>query len=311
MKTIVITGATSMIGAALVEAALRDKEIRRIYAVIRPNSTKLQRLCKEDPRIIIIPCELNQYSALPSMIHEKCDVFFHLAWPRTLTYEESYEDIQRKIESLQAVAGAVNVAAKMGCHKFVGAGSQSEYGIVKGRIDLETPCCPVNADGMIHLTAGKLAEIIAGKCGISCIWMRIFSVYGKNDRDNSMIITTVNKLMEGKHCSFTPSEQKWDYLSAEDAGRAFYLAGKNAEGIKTYCLGSGEGKYLRDYIKIIRDIVSPGAALGFGELPYPNDAVINLDVDIHDLEKDTGWSPRISFEDGIQALYDSMKGGRS
>ncbi len=306
-KNIVVTGATSMIGVALVEEALRDKGIEKIYAVIRPGTEKIKRLPEKDSRMMIVPCELEQYDRLPELINDQCGVFFHLAWPRILTYQESYEDIQEKIKGLQAVVKAVHAAAQMGCGKFIGAGSQSEYGIVNGIIDAGTPCNPINMDGVLHLAAGKLAGMMAEKEGMSCIWMRIFSAYGKNDRANSMIILTIKKLMSGEHCSFTPAEQKWDYLSAEDAGRAFYLAGKHIEGIKTYCLGHGGVKTLRSYIEDIRNIVSPDAVLGFGELPYPNNAVIHLEVDIHELERDTGWKPQIDFEDGIRDLYNSMK----
>lgn len=95
---------------------------------------------------------------------------------------------------------AVNVASKLGCSKFVGAGFQSEYGIVaSGIMGVDTPCNPVRADGVLHWAAGRLAMIVSNDLGMDCIWMRIFSVYGKYDRDNSMINSTISKLLAGKH----------------------------------------------------------------------------------------------------------------
>ncbi len=89
MKKIVITGATSMIGVALINAALQDKSMQRIYAVVRPNTGKLGRI-PNDLRIKIIPCDIDSYESLPSLVSDTCDVFYHLAWPRTATYEEGY-----------------------------------------------------------------------------------------------------------------------------------------------------------------------------------------------------------------------------
>lgn len=44
MKRIVITGATSMIGIALISKALQSNEIKKVYAVVRPGSEKMNRL---------------------------------------------------------------------------------------------------------------------------------------------------------------------------------------------------------------------------------------------------------------------------
>ena len=81
MNVIVVTGATSMIGSALIRACLKHT-VSKIYAVVRPGSGKLERLPK-DSRIIIIECAADAYEKLPAMIHEKCDVFYHMAWSLT------------------------------------------------------------------------------------------------------------------------------------------------------------------------------------------------------------------------------------
>ena len=302
MKKIVVTGATSMIGNALICSALQDAAMQKIYAVIRPGTKRLERL-PDDSRITVVACDIGNYEDLPELISDTCDIFYHLAWPRTATYDEDYEDILFKCENIQTVMKAVHAAAIMGCAKFVGAGSQSEYGVDHvGRLSPETPCKPVRADGIIHLAAGELARILCEKAGMSCIWMRIFSIYGKYDRPNSMVRSTIAKLKSGEHCSFTQSEQNWDFLAAEDAGRAFYLVGKKACGNHVYCLGSGERKTLREYIEIIRDEVAPNAELGFGELPYPPNPVMDLCADITKLQQDTGWYPQIGFKEGVQML---------
>ena len=88
MKNIIVTGATSMIGVALIQAALQDGGLERVYAVVRPET---QRLCRlpQDKRIEVIACEQQDYDRLPALMHETCDVLYHLAWPRTPTYSEN------------------------------------------------------------------------------------------------------------------------------------------------------------------------------------------------------------------------------
>lgn len=136
--------------------------------------------------------------------------------------------------------------------------------------------------------------------------MRIFSAYGIYDRMNSMIMSTIEKLMAGERCSFTPAEQEWDYCHSTDIARAFYLAGK-VSGSHIYCVGSGKPKKLKEYIQVMRDIVNPGAELGIGELPYPHNPVMRLCADISTLERDTGWKPTITFEEGVSQIFEYLR----
>lgn len=60
----------------------------------------------------------------------------------------------------------------------------------------------------------------------------------------------------------------WDYLYSADAGYAMYLLGEKGVPGKTYCIGGGTARPLREYIEAIRDAAAPGAEIGFGEIPY-------------------------------------------
>lgn len=73
MKRIIVTGATSMIGTALIEECIRhDIEV---YAVVRAGSSKTKRL-PESARIHQIECELEKLEELPAKITGECDTFF-------------------------------------------------------------------------------------------------------------------------------------------------------------------------------------------------------------------------------------------
>ncbi len=305
MHNIIVTGATSMVGVALIEAALNDNEVGKILVVVRPGSTKMARV-PEDKRIEKVEIDFDEYSKLKE--YTGYDIFYHLAWSRTETYKETYEDMRLKCTCFRGVLDAVEIAHQIGCKKFVWAGGQSEYGIINDDyMGPDTPCNPVRADGIMHLAAGKLARILCNQYGMPFIWIRIFSIYGKYDRPNSMISTTVKKMIHGEPCLFTPAEQIWDFLNARDMGNAFYISGKVANEDKIYCVGSGDARPLREFIEIIRDVVNPNAELLFGQLPYPANPIMRLCPDISDIVNDTGWSPQISFEDGIKEIAEYMR----
>ena len=64
---------------------------------------------------------------------------------------------------------------------------------------------------------------------------------------------------------------------------------------------------LADYIKDIRDVVSPDSEIGFGEIPYYENQVMYLCADIEDLTKDTGFQPTMDFKEGIRITADWLK----
>ena len=171
-----------------------------------------------------------------------------------------------------------------------------------------TPAFPENGYGIAKLAAGALSRLAAQQLGMRHIWVRVLSVYGPFDGENSMITSTLRRFLRGEQPQFTKGEQLWDYLYSEDAGDAFYLVGEKATGHKVYCLGSGESRTLKSYIEDIRDEVSPDAVLGFGEIPYASQAPMHLCADIRTLREDTGFAPKISFREGIRQTIRWMQG---
>ncbi len=216
-------------------------------------------------------------------------------------------DMDTQILNIQYTIDAVRIASELQASVFIGAGSQAEYGRYDGPLHSSTPCVPENGYGMAKLCAGQMSREECRKLGIVHIWPRILSVYGPHDGASSMIISTIQKLLNSEKPSFTAGEQIWDYLYAEDAAAALYkmaLYGKDGE---TYPLGSGQKRLLRDYIIILRDIIDPDLPLGIGDLPYSEKQIMHLEADISRLKADTGFAPETDFQTGIRKTIDWVK----
>ena len=56
------------------------------------------------------------------MIGTPCDVFFHLAW------QGGRYDFAAQYGNIADTIGALEAAARLGCHRFICTGSQAEYG---------------------------------------------------------------------------------------------------------------------------------------------------------------------------------------
>jgi len=71
--------------------------------------------------------------------------------------------------------------------------------------------------------------------------------------------------------------------------------------------GYGQARPMHEYVKIIRDAIDPSAKLGVGNLPYKTSRVDNAIVNISELQKDTGFAPKVDFETGILRTIDYFK----
>ena len=235
MNKVVVTGATSMIGVALIKECIARNV--KVYAIVRPESLNLSRI-PDSELIHIVECDLERLMDLENLISEDCDVFYHLGW--AYTGRGRNDNLLHQIENIRYTLYAVWVAKALRCKKFVGAGSQAEFGSVeKGIISPDTPVNPVQAYGIAKYAAGKFAMLECSKTSMLCVWVRIFSVYGENDKKSSMISQEIQKLLNKEETSFTAGEQIWDYLYSSDAGKAMYLVGEKTLESKIYCLGGG------------------------------------------------------------------------
>ena len=166
MRKVIVTGAAGFAGCNLVETLLKKGYF--VYAVVRPDSEHNTRLFGLE-NLKMVECNMQEYSNLHNMIFEPCDVFYHLAW-QAGGFEEQKACIEYYLEALES-------AVRIGCKRFVGIGTQAEYGPQKELITEETCPHPITAYGASKLAACALTRQRANELGIEWVWGRIFSLY--------------------------------------------------------------------------------------------------------------------------------------
>ena len=297
IQRVIISGATSSIGIALCEECVTNGI--GVVAIIRPESSKCSLIPKSN-LIEIVESELSDYDSINSEgIH--ADAFFHLAWASTdgaAARDNTYD----QADNIQAILKAVELAERYKCKVFVGAGSQAEYGRTDEVLTGDTACKPETAYGMTKLCAGMLSRLMCRQKGIDHVWTRILSAYGPNCSKRTVISYAVDTLLKGEKPILSDGRQVWDFIYISDVARALLACARSGVSDKTYVIGYGQSKLLREFLEEVRDILSPGQDMGFGERPYNADAVMHLECDISELTADTGFFPTVDFEEGIRRL---------
>ena len=293
MKNIIVTGATGCLGSGVVRRALANDI--HVTCIVHQGSKRLSNLPK-DERIKIVECNLSDYHDLE--IEGQYDAFIHLSWEKT--FGASRDDAEVQTRNIQYTLDAVHLAHRCGCKVFIGAGSQAEYGVQSVDLTPELPVKPESGYGIAKYAAGKLSAMLCQSLGMRQNWVRILSVYGPNDGENTLISYVIRELKAGRSPELTKCEQLWDYLYADDAGDAILaIAEKGIDG-KAYPLGSGKGRKLSEYIEDIHGIINSKVEVIYGAKDYYPHQPMHLVADVKELTADTGWKPAYSFDKGLK-----------
>ncbi len=298
MKRAVITGATGAIGTALIDEFI--KQNNEVLVIVREDSRRLDVIPKDNPLVTVRYGDLADYANMDNTTGKEWDVFYHLAWAGASG--NGRNDMYLQNSNVKYALDAVGLAKRLGCKTFIGAGSQAEYGLHNEKLRPDTDTKPYMGYGYAKLCAGQMTREYAHQNDMKHIWVRILSIYGPNDGENSMISRIIKDLKSGNTPKLTEGKQEWDYLYSGDAAKALYLLGEKGVDNKTYVLGSGETKTIREYVEIIRDIVAPGQDMDFGAVPYGTNQIMYLCADVSDLKDDVGWEPVVDFETGIKNI---------
>lgn len=293
IKKIALTGATSTIGTAVIRECI-DNGIEVIAFVNR--GSKNEGRIPESSLVHRIYCSLNEMLTVDTFDYN-ADVFLHLAWGAT--NRSVRNNLLPQVDNIRYALDSVSLAKKLGCTVYVGAGSQAEYGRHNCAITEETIPKPETAYGMAKLCAGQMTRLECKNQGIKHIWPRIFSTYGPNTQDTTIINYTINCLLHDKKPSLSKCEQIWDFLYVDDAARALLMLAEKGRDGEVYNVSSGKVAKLKDYTEIVKKMINSDATIGYGDLPYSVDTVMHLEGNIKKIKEEISFVPLIEFEEGI------------
>lgn len=303
LKGIVITGATSSIGCALIEECINQGI--RVLAIANKKSPNIKWIPQHD-LVSIVECSLEEFCDLDYKGDSEYDAFVHLAWASTAG-AAARNMLQPQAMNIKYSLDAVELAARMGCRVFLGAGSQAEYGRTDKILTESTETNPETGYGMAKLCAGQITRLACQQKSMQHIWIRILSAYGPKCQPQSVVNYTITELLNGRIPSLSKGEQIWDFIYTGDVARAILLLLEKGNDGETYVIGSGKAHKLSEYLLRIKDIINPSIKLGFGDVEYAPNAVMHLACNISKLTNDTGFIPSVEFDEGIKRTAEWIK----
>lgn len=171
-------------------------------------------------------------------------------------------------------------------------------------VDERHPISPFNPYAQTKVICEKMCEGYHRDFNVRVSILRPFNIYGVGQKGKLLIPEIVGQLKDGRDIiQLKASSPRRDYINIEDVASAFIacINDRNDYGIYNVC--SGESVSVKEITEIINKHLKRKAVFLFSESDRPSE--VNETRGSCDKLKSLGWSPSISFEEGIVKILES------
>ncbi len=297
MKNVIVAGAGGFIGKNLFREL-----IKRGYTVTALDINFDEELQSAATCISVQDKSIEEIS---DELTDQYSCFFNLAWLGTSGPLRA--DYNTQLNNVKLTCDYIRLAAMIHCPRVIYASSINEmetYEYLQSN-NIEPSGGYIYGTG--KLAAHLMGETVAFQNGVEFIPVIITNIYGIGEKSARLIYTSILKLLKGEHCSFTEGYQTYDFIYITDAINSIVEVAEKGKSFTRYYIGSGEPKPLREFLLKMRDVVNPDAELGLGDIPFKG---INIDYsqfELKQVENDTGYLNKVSFEEGIRETAEYIK----
>ena len=175
--------------------------------------------------------------------------FIHLGWGGTL----DRNNFMKQMLNVDMSMKVLEFAKVIGVNRFIFAGSQAEMS--------------ESAYGMAKKQFASYAEKYLQDSDMKFIHLRIFSVYGKEDRETSLIKTLVKNCKENKDMALSSCNYEWNFIFIDDFTKIILKMIEKNISTGTYDIASKDTRILREYVEEVQQVLKSKNKLNFGEIP--------------------------------------------
>ncbi len=302
MKKAIITGATGLIGTAVARhlvslgievlclgrQKLSPADINRLYGT----GINYLRLDMED--IASLAERIDMIAWPPG---DEC-VFFNFAWRgcKKLTDGTFGEQFKNAVQAAEAVRSA----KKLGCIKFVNAGTLEET-FVEQFLEQRSyhPYTSAQTDyALAKLASRDMCKMVAYLEKIDYVHARLSVPLALNLTQGNYVARTLKKISEGKPYDQPVNKQLLDIVYIDDVARAFSSIGISGKNKADYYIGTSTPATLGQYFEMFERFVNSNFS---HETDIP--AANHLEHrNIETLYRDTGFIATTRFKEMINKL---------
>jgi len=301
MKAIV-TGGCGFIGSHLVERLI--KEGFKVIVLDNLSTSKLENLENviKNKNLYFYKVDVSKLDKIKKYF-KNVDYVFHLA-----SLADIVPSISEPFKYYQSnVSGTVSVleASRLNkIKKFIYAASSSCYGIPKVYPTPEDAEISPQYPYAFTKYIGELFVFFWAKVyKLPVISLRLFNVYGPRARTTGTYgavfgVFLAQKLNNLPYTVVGDGNQKRDFVYVSDVVEAFIKVAKSNIKNEIFNVGSGDPKSINELVSLLG-----GKKIHIPKRPAEPDCTW---ADIRKIKKILGWSPKVSFEEGVRLMLENI-----
>lgn len=301
-KKVLITGITGFIGSHIAEALLQNK-----FDVIglKREKSDCWRCGDFVHKISWVNIEEN---FIEKIIALKPDIIIHCAWDGAAA--DKREDIIVQQENLIFLNKILDLASRSKVEKFIGLGSQAEYGYLSKSVTESAKIKPASEYGKAKVRASENVKIYCEEHKINWYWLRLFSFYGPKEAKSWFIPHIITSLVgNNKEIKLSSGTQKYAYLYIADLAKYIVtLIEKKDIPNGIYNISGSRAVELKKIVLAIKkQFKNSTSELQFGVLATRKNQSIYLKGEMVKYHKNIGKIKKTSFSVGLKETIEYYK----
>lgn len=304
MKTIVITGGCGFIGSNFIRFFLKKEPEYQIYNIdsltYAGNLENLKDL-ENESRLRFFHVDITQPEAVQKVFSQPIDSVIHFAAESHVDRSilDSGPFIKTNVLGTQVLLDA---SKKAGVRKYVQVSTDEVYGSLgaTGFFTEETPLTPNSPYSASKAGSDLLVRGYVHTFGFPAVITRCSNNYGPFQFPEKIIPLFISNLMNDQQVPvYGDGQQIRDWIHVLDHCSGVYAAWKNGKTGEVYNFG---GRCELTNMKLTKTLLSllgkPDSLIKFVQDRPGHDR--RYAIDCAKAEKELGWNPEVTFEDGIR-----------
>jgi len=160
---------------------------------------------------------------------------------------------------------------------------------------------PNNPYSLSKYMGEQLCEFASNYNGITTTALRLFNVYGTNQRQGFLIPSIIDQVLHKKEIVVMDLNPRRDYVYIDDVVNALIRSMQLKGGFNSFNIGSGVSYSVRSVIETIQSVYHTNLNVVSKQSERINE-IPDVIADISKANDLLGWYPKYSFKNGIELM---------
>lgn len=283
---ILLLGGTGFIGSHVLEELIENDF--DVFLMIR----NVERITIRSEKLHLIETlDFSSIENIPLLKETNIDCCINLLWEDIPDF--SYEKCKRNLE---VGLNILEFVKQCGIKTMICFGSCWEYEASKLPLKENSSLSYSNYFKVVKHSLRGLSELFCAENQIKFYWLRLFYVYGPNQKSNSLLPYLISQFKEGNTPKLSNPKQCNDFIYVKDISKLIVkIINEKPEGT-VYNVGSGEQVQNSDIYNIVAKFYGANSLENSGDISSESVGYFSNNESIY---CDTSWTVETTIENGI------------